>query len=51
MLPLGYLAPDIVEAILDGYQPQGLTTRTLKTGYDLPVLWAEQRTCLGFPPL
>ena len=49
MLPLGYLAPDIVEAILSGHQPADLTIRQLKNGYDLPILWTEQRTRLGFP--
>lgn len=49
MLPLGYLAPDIVESILSGQQPADLTALTLKNGYDLPVLWADQRIHLGFP--
>jgi hypothetical protein len=48
MLPLGYLAPDIVEAILSGYQPADLTMLQLKSGYDLPILWTEQRIHLGF---
>jgi len=48
MLPLGYLAPGIVEAILSGYQPADLTMLQLKSGYDLPILWAEQRIHLGF---
>jgi site-specific DNA recombinase len=49
MLPLGYLAPDIVEDILSGHQPADLTTLQLKSGYDLPVMWTEQRARLGFP--
>ena len=49
MLPLGYLAPDIVEAILAGRQPEDLTALSLKKGYDLPLAWNEQRTYLGFP--
>ena len=49
LLPLSYLAPDIVEAILDGRQPEDVCVSTLRTGYYLPVLWAEQRHKLGFP--
>lgn len=48
MLPLGSLALDIVERILAGTQPKDLTALKLKNGYDLPVLWAEQRAYLGF---
>lgn len=47
-LPLGYLAPDIVEAILAGHQPQDLSALMLKNGYKLPVTWTEQRSYLGF---
>lgn len=49
MLPLGYLAPDIVEAILAGQQPADLTALSLKNGYSLPMIWSEQRAQLGFP--
>ena len=49
MLPLGYLAPDIIEAVLNGYQPAELTTHKLRSGYDLPISWNEQRDHLGFP--
>lgn len=35
------LAPDIVEAILRGDEPNGLSLRKLKD--DLPVCWKEQR--------
>ena len=48
ILPLGLLAPDIVEAILAGRQPIELTASRLKRIRDLPVLWAEQRWVLGF---
>ena len=50
MVPLGYLAPDIVEAILAGHQPADLTVQQLRSGYDLPIRWAEQRIHLGVPP-
>jgi hypothetical protein len=48
ILPLGLLAPDIVEAILAGRQPIELTAKWLKRIRDLPVSWAEQRRVLGF---
>ena len=48
ILPLGLLAPDIVEAILDGRQPVELTVTRLKRVRDLPISWAEQRRILGF---
>ena len=47
-IPFAYLAPDIVEAILDGRQPAELTAARLKRVRDLPVSWAEQRQVLGF---
>lgn len=40
------LAPDIVEAILDGRQPPELTLERLR--HPLPIAWAEQRRVLGF---
>jgi hypothetical protein len=41
LLPLTCLAPDIVEAILDGRQPKGLKlAKLLGNG---PVAWEEQR--------
>jgi site-specific DNA recombinase len=48
ILPLGLLAPDIMEAILKGRQPAELTASRLKRIRDLPVSWAEQREMLGF---
>ena len=48
ILPLGLLAPDIVEAIVAGRQPIELTAIRLKRIRDLPVSWAEQRRVLGF---
>lgn len=46
ILRLATLAPDIVEAILDGREPSGLSLRKL-TG-NLPQLWDEQRKLFGF---
>ena len=46
LLPLTCLAPDIVEAILDGRQPRGLRlAEVLGNG---PVGWEEQRADWGF---
>ena len=42
-LQLAFLAPDLVEAILDGTQPVALTAERLKRAGELPLLWDEQR--------
>ena len=44
---LTFLAPDIIEAILDGREPDGLSMRILAK----PISgdWREQREELGFP--
>jgi hypothetical protein len=45
LLPLTYLAPDIVEAILDGRQPKGLRlAEMLGNG---PLAWEQQRARLA----
>jgi site-specific DNA recombinase len=49
VLECAFLAPDIVEAILDGRQPPDLTFKKLTHG--LPPSWSEQRWELGFPSL
>ncbi len=46
---LAFLAPDIIEAILQGRQPRDLTFRRLKRLSNLPRSWARQRDFLGFP--
>ena len=46
LLPLTCLAPDIVEAILDGRQPKGLRLAELLGNG--PLAWEEQRTSWGF---
>ena len=48
MIPLSYLAPNIVEDILSGYQPADLTARRLKYLSSLPMNWQDQRQFLGF---
>jgi hypothetical protein len=46
-LPLAFLEPAIVEAVIDSRQPIGLTPRTLKRIGMLPCSWPEQRRRLG----
>jgi site-specific DNA recombinase len=43
----GFLAPDIVEAILEGRQP--LTLKFEHLYKNIPLSWAEQRQLFGFP--
>ena len=50
ILPLAFLAPDIVEAIVEGRQPVELTVRKLIRLKPLPSIWADQRVALGFHP-
>ncbi len=48
ILPLAFLAPDIVDAILEGRQPIELTAYRLKRLRDIPALWDAQRRLLSF---
>ena len=48
LLPLAFLAPDIITAVLAGAQPVDLTAETLTKHIDLPLAWAEQKALLGF---
>ena len=45
-LQLAFLAPELVERILDGTQPIGLTCERLKRA-DLPLVWKDQRAALA----
>jgi site-specific DNA recombinase len=48
LIPLAFLAPDIVEMIIDGRQPLALTAeRMTNRRRPLPVGWAEQRKILA----
>jgi hypothetical protein len=48
ILPLSFLAPEIVEAIIEGRQPAELTVGKLIRLEPLPLTWADQRHALGF---
>lgn len=45
---LGFLAPDITAAILDGRQPIDLSAKQLSVTADLAKEWSEQQRELGF---
>jgi ParB-like chromosome segregation protein Spo0J len=46
LLRFAYLAPDIVEAIVEGRQTRILTVKLLLKG--IPLDWADQRAAFGF---
>ena len=46
-LSLAFLAPDIVQAAVDGTLPRGLGVSRLT---DMPPTWADQRLALGIAP-
>jgi site-specific DNA recombinase len=47
LLRFGYLAPDIIEAIVEGRQPRSMTVqRMLHVG--IPFAWPDQRKAFGF---
>jgi site-specific DNA recombinase len=48
LLRIGFLAPDIVAAILDGRQPVQLNRERLARSTNLPIDWQQQREMLGF---
>lgn len=48
IMPLAFLAPDIVAAIMAGKQPAHLTTHMLVRQTTIPLDWQEQRRLLGF---
>ena len=47
-MSLAFLAPDLIQAVVDSTLPQGIGVTRLM---DLPSDWAEQRTVLGLPPI
>jgi site-specific DNA recombinase len=44
---LAFVAPTIVEAIMQGRQPAELTTEILLNRIDLPLLWSAQLEAVG----
>jgi DNA invertase Pin-like site-specific DNA recombinase len=48
VVPLAFLAPDIVARILSGSQPVDLTAEKLVKRTDLRLGWSEQKALLGF---
>jgi site-specific DNA recombinase len=44
MISLAFVAPDIIEAAMNGAIPRGIGLTRLM---DLPPLWSEQRRLLG----
>jgi hypothetical protein len=48
VLRLSFLAPDIIEAILQGRQPAHFTLESFRR--PIPLEWAAQRQYFGFPP-
>ena len=51
LLRLAFLAPEIVERIVDGCQPPELTAQSLLTSrVALPLDWAAQKQALGLAP-
>ena len=48
VLPLAFLAPEIVEAIVRGAQPADLTATKLVRRIDLPLDWQAQKQALRF---
>jgi len=45
---MSYLAPDIIQSILEGTQPQGLGAREMLRMGNLPMSWVAQRRLFGF---
>ena len=48
LIDLGFLAPDIITAIMNGTAPVDLTANKLQSIKNLPLDWQSQRQVLGF---
>ncbi len=49
-IKLAFLAPDVIEALLDGVQPVDLTAETLVNRMDVPIRWQQQRELIEGSP-
>src|SRR5258708_2795316 len=47
LIRLAFLAPEIVESIMEGRQPTTLTAEALTRRIELPLSWCSQRTALN----
>jgi site-specific DNA recombinase len=47
LIRLAFLAPEIVESIVEGRQPTTLTTEALTRHIEIPLSWCSQRTALN----
>jgi len=47
LMPLAFLSPEIVKAIVEGRQPADLSIISLARRVDVPLLWTAQRQALG----
>jgi site-specific DNA recombinase len=47
LIRLAFLAPDIVESIIEGRQPTTLTAEALTRRIEIPLSWRSQRTALN----
>ena len=47
VLRLGFLAPEVVKAILHGRQPIELTAKRLVNETQIPITWSDQLAILG----
>jgi hypothetical protein len=47
VIRLAFLAPDIVETIVEGRQPTGLTAEAVTRHIEMPLEWRSQKTALN----
>ena len=47
LIRLAFLAPDIVESIVEGRQPTSLTAEAVPRHIEIPLEWHSQRTMLN----
>jgi hypothetical protein len=47
LIRLAFLAPEIVDSIVEGRQPTTLTAEALTRRIELPLSWGSQRTALN----